>query len=347
MKRNFSVWFAALAVALASFSGSAASPAPSAARAARGLAAPQAARAAGEVVPLPASDAVVFVELRRLFAEAVPRAFAGNPEKIAQINADVEQFKARTGIDARQFDRLAVGARLTNPTPTVTKVDNIVAIARGTFSPGALVAAGRLMSGGRYRETRRGGKTVYIFSLNDQVKLFGLLKMRVSDLAVAALDANTLAVGDPEGVHGAIDAAAGRGRVSAEMVTLARRNPNAIVGFGGNLPPAATSHLNTGMAEIDKSLASIRQFYGSVGTTANGFDMLTVLRTQTAADARNLNDTIEAVRQFAPALLSMSGKGNQLAQKAIESLKISTQGSEVQVRTELTPGDLAAIMKAL
>lgn len=349
MKKKLYVCLLALAVALVSFPVS--TGAQGGARAARGSRAVRAAvaqSAANEVLPLPASDAVMFVELRRLFAEAIPRAFADNPQKVAEINADVEQFKARTGIDARQFDRLAVGARLTVLSPTATKIDNIVAVARGTFSPGALVAAGRLASKGGYREVKHAGKTVYVFSINERIKVFGLLRMRVGELAAVAIDDRTLAVGDLESVTAAVDAAGGRGRVSPEVVTLARQNPNAIVGFGGTIPPAFSKSLATGIsAELDKSVASIRQFYGSVGTTANGFDMLTALRTETPAEARDLRDTVEAVKQFAPALISMSGKGNRLAQKAIESLKVSAQGNEVQVRAALASGDLAAIIKAL
>src|SRR5688572_26979642 len=64
---------------------------------------------ARQAVPLPASDAVLAVDLRRLLNEAVPRALAADPARLAAVNADIEQFKARTGIDARAFETLTAG----------------------------------------------------------------------------------------------------------------------------------------------------------------------------------------------------------------------------------------------
>ncbi len=303
------------------------------------------AAAPAQVVPLPASDAVMFVDVRRLLTEAIPRALAGNPAKLAEVTAEIDKFRARTGIDARSFDRVAIGVRLTSPSPNRTKLEP-VAVAHGTFNPGAFVAAGRLASKGRYQEQQYSGKTIYVFTLNEQVKLFGLFNMRLSDVAVAALDANTLAIGKPESVRAAIDTSAGRGRVSPEMVTLATRNPNAIIGFGGNLPASMTRGLDLGNEEIAKSIASIRQFYGSVGSTANGFDMLTVLRTGSATDARNLSDTLTAVKQLAPLFVSrLSGDKGKLAQNAIDSLKVGAQGNEVQISLELAQTDVTTLVR--
>ncbi len=299
-----------------------------------------------QTMPLPASDAVMFIDVRRLLTEAMPRALAGNPAKLAEVNADIDGFKARTGIDARSFDRVAVGARFTNPREGITKIDNIVAIAHGTFNAGALTAAGRLAAKGKYQEVKHAGRTIYVYNLNEREKLFGLLNARVSDLAMTVLDANTLAVGDPAGVRAAVDAAAGRGRISAEMITLAQRNPNAIVGFGGTLPSSLTKNLDLGNEEIVRSIASIRQFYGSLGTTTDGFDMVTVLRTGTPTDAKNLSDTLAAVKQLAPLFLSqLSGDKGRLAQSAINSLKVTTRESEVQLNLVLAQTDVATIVR--
>jgi len=301
---------------------------------------------AAQIVPLPASDAVMFVDVRRLLTEAMPRALASDPAKLAQVNAEIDNFKARTGIDARAFERIAVGARFVSPSAGVTKIDHVVAVANGTFNAGALAAAGRLASKGKYQEVKHGAKTINVYSLNEQVKLFGLLNVRISDLATAVLDANTLAVGDPAGVRAAIDAQAGSNRVSPEMVMLARRNPNAIVGFGGSVPPALAQNLDLGNEEIAKSIASIREFYGSLGTTNDGFDMLTVLRTATAGDAKNLSDTLAALKQLAPLFLSqLSGDKGKLAQSAIDSLKVTAQGTEVQLSLALAQTDIATMVR--
>ncbi len=299
-----------------------------------------------QAVPLPASDAVLAVDLRRLLNEAVPRALAGDAPRLAAVNADIEQFKARTGIDARAFETLTVGVRLTNPSPGVSKIDHIVAVARGTFRADVLVAAGRLAAQGRFSEEKHGGKSVYVFNISDQLKLFGLLKMHVSDLAMTVLDANTLAVGEPEAVRATIDAQAGRGRVDADLLNFAR-TPEDLIMFAGNVPPSFLVGIELGTPELNRAIASVRRLNGSIGTTAAGYQMQATLRTLNAADARNLGDTLEAVKQVAPMLISMSGERGKFAKRAVESLRITTQASEVRLRLELAQADLAALLRVL
>ena len=105
----------------------------------------------GLLASLPQSDAVAQVKMRQLLSEAMPRIFANNPAKLAEVNADIDTFKTRTGLDPRMFEQIAVGVRYTFPAEGVTKAQTI-ALANGTFSPAAMVAAGRVASNGSYRE---------------------------------------------------------------------------------------------------------------------------------------------------------------------------------------------------
>jgi hypothetical protein len=305
--------------------------------------------AAGIIAQLPASDAVMTVDVKRLFNEGLPRAYANNPAELARVNGEIDKFKERTGLDARQFAQLAFGVRYAETQSGATTMD-AVAIARGTFNSGALVGAGRLASNGKYEETKYGGKTVYVFSFDDQVKLLGLFKVHLTELAVSALDANTLAIGKPSRVREAIDAAAGRGRVSAEIAGLAARSPEAIIGLGGTLPASATHNLDFLSAEFSRSVASIRQFYGSVGATSEGFQMQTVFRTETAGAAKTLGDTVEGLKQFAPAAIGMFVKGNaeksRLLRNVVGATRVSAQGNELQISLALVETDLAALIQA-
>ena len=60
-------------------------------------------------LPLPASDALLTVDVRRLLTEVVPRALASDSARLAQVNADVEEFRTKTGINARDFDTASAG----------------------------------------------------------------------------------------------------------------------------------------------------------------------------------------------------------------------------------------------
>src|SRR5205085_6721171 len=184
----------------------------------------------GALAALPASDAVMTVDVQRLYKEALPRIYASDPAKLAEINSDIETFKTRTGLDPRAFERVAVGVRVVQTPLGMIKLQS-VAIARGTFSAAALVAAGRIAAKGGYQEQQYKGKTIYLFNLGQQVKFLGL---RWTNLAVVVLDANTLAFGQPERVRAAVDALGGGARVAADVVALAQHDPNAIIGMGGN-----------------------------------------------------------------------------------------------------------------
>lgn len=344
MRRNvFGAWLslAVLVLGAATFAG---------AQTRRGTGARQPVRAtaqAGAVVPLPASDAVLLVDMRRLVNEAMPRVLANDAAKLAAVNADIEEFKTTTGIDARSFERVALGARFTNPSPDVTKIDHVVGVAHGTFNEAAIVAAVRLKSSAA-REEKLAGKTIHIFTLDEQVKFFGVMpRMRVKDLAVTALDANTLVVGEPEAVRATVNAGVGRGRISPALVGLARQNPSAIVGFGANIPASLLRKVDGfGSDEVQQSIASIRQIYGSVAMTPNGYDVLTTLRAATAADAQRLAQTITALKPLGSfAASQLSGDKRQLALKALDSLRINAQGTDVQLKLDFAQSDIATMLR--
>jgi hypothetical protein len=301
-----------------------------------------------ESIPLPAADAVLAVDLEKLFKEVVPRATAGNAERLAQINADVEQFKARTGLDARAFYRLVVGARILRLDSGALKLDNVTAIARGPVNAQALGAAIRAASKGAAVEQQYGGKTVYVTTVNDRIKLFGIAKMRVGELAVSALDAETVALGEPSDVRAAIDAQAGRGpRADLSLFSSVPKGPNDFIGFAGNVPAGTLAGVETGLPNVDRAVASIQGFYGSVASTTAGVQIMTTLRAATAADAKQLYDTTDALRQVAPGLISMAGEKGRFAQNAINSLKLSTKGNEVQLRLEVPQSDVSSLLRAL
>ncbi|HEY0005270.1 MAG TPA: hypothetical protein VGB17_10720 [Pyrinomonadaceae bacterium] len=293
---------------------------------------------------LPASDAVMQIDVQRLLNDALPRIYANDSAKMAQINAEIDKFKTQTGIDARSFDRVVLGARFIDLENGKTKVET-VALAHGTFKAATIVAAGRLAAQGKYREQKYNGATIYIFNINDQVKLLGLLDIKVSELAVSALDASTLAIGDADNVRAATDSRNGRARVANALVQLASRNAGAIIGFGANLPSSVTQGLNVPNDEIARNIASIRQVYGSLGTVEKGFDAVVFARTENADQARGLSETIAALKQFAPLISGrVAGPKGKLARNALESLQVSAQGNELQLRLSLAQTDIAALL---
>lgn len=298
-------------------------------------------------LPLPASDAILTLDVRALFAEVIPRAFASDPARLARVNADVDEFKARTGIDAREFDALAVGVRIVALPSGATKLDRVTAVARGRFRPEALVAAARAAAKGGLAEQTHGGKKVYVAAVNDQLKLFGVARMRVKELAFAVLDQNTLALGEPEDVRAAIDAQAGRNRADMSVLNFPR-GAGDFLAYTGNIPAGALAGVESGLsANIDRAIASVRGIYGTVGSTPAGMQLMTTLRAGTGADAKQLFDVVNALRQIAPGFISVAGPKWGFARGLVETMKVTAKGNEVQLRLEVPQADMASVLKSL
>lgn len=293
---------------------------------------------------LPASDGIALIDVRRLMNETMPRILAGDPAKLVTANAEIEKFKARTGIDPRSFDRVVLGMRYTYPTPKVTKLET-VAIARGTFDARALAAAARIAANGKYREEKYRGATILIITVKDQMKLFGVWDIRINELAVSAIDSHSLAIGTVANVRAAIEAGL-KGRGGSDLAALATRDPNAVIGFGANIPKELMTNLNVGNDTIAKDANSIKQVYGSIGSTETDVSLMLVARTDSAAAATNLNDTVTGLKQLGGFFVGqMAPARKALAQSALDNLKITTRGADVEIRTQVAAANLASVIK--
>ena len=296
---------------------------------------------------LPPSDLVAFVNVKRLIDEAAPKVFADNPAKLAEFNAEIDKLKTRTGLDARSFSSIAVGMRYQHPAPGITKADTVV-IASGTFNADAMLAAGRLVAKGKFQEQKYNNATIYIFSVNDSVNVPGLINMRVKELAVAALNANTLAIGELAAVRATLDASRTQRNVNTDLINLATRTPNALMGFSANVPQSLSQRVTIGNDEMSKLIGSIRQAYGAIGTTTNGFDMLAIARTENAGQAQTLSDTLTSLKQFGGVIVGqLPAETSKLAQSALDSLRIGSTGNEASIRLELQQSDITTLMRVL
>ena len=293
---------------------------------------------------LPESDAVAHVKVNQLLSEAMPRMLADNPAKLSEVNAGIDRFKERTGLDPRMFQEVALGIRYTYPSEGVTKLQT-VGLANGTFSSAAMVAAGRVASNGRYREEKHRDKIIYIFTLEENIKLLGVFDFKIHELAASPLNNNTLALGDPEGVRAAIDASRQRKRVNGELIALASRNPNAVIGFGSNMSEQLVNNLDIGNAPIAADLKTLRQVYGSVGTTATDLELFIGARAMNAQAAKSFGDTLEGLRQFGSFFVGrISGARGVLAKSALNNLKISSDANELQIRTSVAQAEVGPLL---
>jgi hypothetical protein len=294
---------------------------------------------------LPPSDAVALVNVARVFDEAIPKLLADNPAKLTEVTNELAKFKTQTGLDPHSFEQIALGFTYKYPRQGITKIST-VALARGTFNAGAMVAAGRLAASGKYLEQKYQGKTIYIFSFDRQMRLFGLWDMNVSDLAVSALDGSTLALGDLEAIRGAIDASRLRKQVTTELQALASRDRDAIVGFGGNISPALLENLSLSNDTIARELTAVRQVYGTLGMTSTDLELMLTARTVDTYAAKNLGDTVEGLKQLGAFFVGrLTAAKGALARTALNNLKTTAVGNELQIRTVVAQSQVAPLIR--
>lgn len=294
---------------------------------------------------LPASDAMALVKVRQLLAEGMPGILAENPAKLAEANAEIEKFKTKTGIDPRAFEQLALGMHYTYPRAGITKIET-VGLARGTFNTAAIAAAGKLAAAGKYREEKYRGLTIYIFRLDQKLKVFGLLNFNIHELAVTPLGSNLLALGSPAVVRNAIDQAKVRAPGNAELIALATSDANALIGFSGNVTQQLLRNVKLDNDAIAKDVATIRQVYGTVGTSAKDLELFLAARTTDPASAKSLRETLEGLSQLAGLFVGrLAAPRRAVAQSALANLKITSAGNELQVRTVVAQGQLGALIK--
>jgi hypothetical protein len=294
---------------------------------------------------LPQSDAVAQVKMKQLFDEAMPRILASNPARLAQVNASVENFKTRTGLDPRMFDEVAIGARFTFPGEGTLKAQT-VALAKGTYNTTAMITAGSLAANGKYRTEKYKDKTIYIFTLDESIGLLGVFDFRINELAVMPLDTNTLALGDPASVRSVVDVTRASKRANAELIALASRDPNAVIGFGANMSERLVNSVDVlGNSPIATDLAKLRQVYGSVGTTEKDLAVFLAARAINAETANSLSETLNGLKGIGSVFVGrLSGARGVLAKSALTNLTIVATANELQIRTAVPSANLGPLM---
>ena len=237
---------------------------------------------------LPDSQAVLYVNAHRIIHDVLPRVMP--PAEYAKMLAEAQ----KVGFDVRGIDYVAVGARLADP-PPANNLPEFVVVIRGNFNADTLLALGRVAAGAQNispRSETYGSKTLEIIDLESlNKKPEGAVggtgsgtgegdgnppkpkPMPYPEIAVMALDANTLVAGVPSYVKAVVDAAEGRGALKASMVDLAARDPQALWSLTVEPPPVLVDYLHKVGAPANKEFDQMIDWVKQV-SLASGMDAL-------------------------------------------------------------------------
>jgi hypothetical protein len=304
----------------------------------------------------PESQAVLYINARRLVNEAAPAVVP--PEALNKGLAEARQF-----IDLNGLDYVIAGARVKGAV-SLKQLPEVLLIVRGNFSADGLLSAARMAGQGMYAQETYGGKTLNVFTLNkppattDGGEQTGK-RFPVDQIAAVALDANTLAVGIPAYLRDAIDASVGgdKARLKPELVELALRDANTLVSLVTDVPPGMSQHLRAfGMppnAEAERLIDALRQVQLSVSMQPGTFGTQTILRMDSPESASTLSGLVTMGANLAKAEIAKeagkqtsSGQADMAALLRVsETLTNTTSGNEVILGLTFQQASLAEVVK--
>jgi hypothetical protein len=235
----------------------------------------------------PDSQAVLFVNARRIVNEMLPRVMP--PLEYRKMLAEAQ----KAGFNPHELDYAVVGVRFAEPAPA-NGMPEFVVVIRGDFNTDALLALARVALSAEKLERRResyGGKTLEI------IDTMSIKKLAEGDanpedkpkpepypeIAFTTLDSNTLVIGVPAYVKSTIDSASGQGRLKAATLELAASDPRALWSLTAELPPALADYLHKYGAptneELDQMLGWMKQISLSQGMNTLDFTLQAALLT--------------------------------------------------------------------
>ena len=309
------------------------------------------------VALLPASDAVMTFDSRRFLTDALPQILSANQPVLSGILGKIDEMKAKSGIDLRQFEQVAVGV-------TAVRVRNNeydfepVALARGQINAGALVALAKLGAKGKYREEKIGDKTIYIFDVKQAVeqnkaqdpnakkvdnpeKMLGSLSR---EIALTTLDANTLAIGTTARVRQTVE---GKTHVGADLTGLLYKKQTALMNVAAKVPGGVGSFLPRDNDELGKNIDAIQYIYGAMDISGANTSIQMTAKTRQDAQAKSLLETLEDLQIVGKAFLgNAKGADKQVYARMVENVKFTRELNEVSFSLDIPQSDIDLIIGA-
>jgi hypothetical protein len=316
----------------------------------------------GALAAFPDSQAVFFINARRIVNEMMPRVMP--PAQYQKMIAQGQQV----GVDIRSLEYAAVGVRLVDP-PPASGLPEFVVVLKGGFNADSLIALGHVAlaaQNGKTRQESYGSKTIEIVDTQNISNMMGEGGVANADkpkpspypeIAVTALDSNTLIVGVPAYVRAAIDSTGGRGGLNTSMLELAAHDPQALWSFTAMLPPSLADYLHkTGVPanqEFDQMLGWVKQLSIAQGMDALNFTMSAALLTDAPEHASAFSGLIRMGLLAAQTGMSQeaakkSGPDAIQIRQALDTLKTvvnRTEGSTLLLSASVSQKTIADLVR--
>ena len=299
---------------------------------------------------LPVSDGVFVFDSKRFVDDALPKILSANQPMLNDVMAKITEMENTTGIDLRKFNQVTVGVAIKAVSAKEYDYEP-VALANGDINSGALIAVAKLASKGTYKEENIGDKTVYVFAAKDVLqktqkpsnsKVAGLmdqaLKGLTKEVAVTALDKNTIAIGSLPRIR---ETLAGGTRLGADVISLLSVKETSVMSFAVKAPGGLSKMVPLDNDELGANLDSIDYISGSLDVALAGTSLFVSARTKKAAQAQSLKDTLDGLKMVGGAIFGGSKRPDQqIYGRLIKNAKVESRGNDVSIELLVPQADI-------
>lgn len=323
---------------------------------------------------LPASDVVVFIDIKQILTSAIPGLLSSEPALIDKMRAELNKAATESGVDPNKFEYAVFGVRM--PAAGQRQDPSFVALVRGSFNASDVIAAGfkSAKTPVSKQEQTYQGKTIYIIRetktetksdapKDDSDSKSGsaasmmpqdMLNMKVEETALVALDSNTIAVGSPSLVRETIDLGAGRGtrcaaaKSCSDLIDLATRASNSVVGFAGNVPADMAQKMSSGGDPISQAAAGIRTIFGSTSYNDGSVETRLAVRTEKSDQAQTLAAGLKfLISAGIGQLESSTDDNNKKLAALLQRVNVTDSAGEAQASIKFTQAEIAPFLHKL
>lgn len=290
---------------------------------------------------LPEAETLVYLNASRIVNEALPRLL---PEKENQdLMKGLDQAKAFTGIDVRRLEFIVLAMRFNKPSGgMIYPLPEAMLAMRGDFDAEGLMGMAMMVSEGKLKQESYGTHSLALLKLEDVQPGAGKnpFARGFSELALTTLDNHTIAFGNTAYIKAALDAADGRGRIKAETIQSALREPEALLSINGSPLMAFAKSFGLRAAERrpDNSDCMTRfgDFYLGLNMDAQGFKLTGAMNADNPETANIIKMMLMGVFEQAKNAIPDQGAQNMLKQ-----MNLIAEGSELLIQANI-PQEMAA-----
>ena len=294
---------------------------------------------------LPEADILIYVSPQRILSDAAPRVIT--PAEITKMRDAFSDIKKSIGVDPAAIEYLVIAFRFHKPASDLSFVaPDVMTVLGGDFSSDSLMTLGQLYLQDKLRVEKYGTKSISVMRVDQiatQAEKNPVFKPYV-ELGAAPLTPNSFAIGNLRYLKSAVDAADGKGRISAAKIESLLRDPNALIAASG--APLAALARSFGLLGLENTTRESRcdtnlgNFYAAVTMSGTNFSLRGAMNADNPDTARIIHGLLSGLMQQ-----GISAVPDKNAQTILQSLKMTAKESEIVWEADIPEKTVADFLK--